>query len=414
MGRAAGFASAQMGVLALNAACGMTLAWLLPKTEYAWLTICNGMIASIAVMCDPATGTGIQSIGGKIWQDRTSMAGLVRTALALRFRLITLVALLWLPWTLWLLLKNGAAYGPALLLTALSLLAVLPATSSAIYAAVLRLHSQVRALQYCELLSAGGRLTLSVALVLLMPSSSTALFASAMAFFILSGGSRWRVQPLVSPAPEAIDTVTSLTWTRQMWRQFWQMLPHAAYMGFHGQFGAWALSLHASTSQVADYGALLRLSILLGLAGALFQQVIVPAIARIQELSQRLQFLRRVVAGYSAVAAALVGITWLFPAPFLWLLGPQYWHLQSELPLAMIYFSLTTFSIAIWWINTATARTSLAWLVPPVCLALLLAALTLLSITSVKVAFLTVSAAMLPSCLIGLAQAFRAMPARQS
>jgi uncharacterized membrane protein (UPF0182 family) len=65
----------------------------------------------------------------------------------------------------------------------------------------------------------------------------------------------------------------------------------------------------------------------------------------------------------AALSAAVVFTVW-FPRPLLWLLGPSYMNLVSELPVAMTLFSISTASTIIWWFNSSSGATSLARWVP--------------------------------------------------
>jgi O-antigen/teichoic acid export membrane protein len=109
------------------------------------------------------------------------------------------------------------------------------------------------------------------------------------------------------------------------------MYPFTLFNCLQGQLSVGLISLFGASAQVADLGALSRLIVVFGLAGAPLVQIAIPSFARSRDRRQLLAQFRKVCALYALFATGIMGLAILLPTPILWLLGPQYSHLGNEL-----------------------------------------------------------------------------------
>ncbi len=119
---------------------------------------------------------------------------------------------------------------------------------------------------------------------------------------------------------------------KEMWRLVAPLIPLTVYTTLQGQITVFIISIFGNTNALATTGALSRLNQLASPATYLIGWVIAPYFAR---LSETIVFRRYLQIMISAISLALVLVltVWVYPAPLLWLLGPNYGNLEREVVL---------------------------------------------------------------------------------
>ncbi len=377
-----GFAVVQLIVQALNAVSGFLVVRTLEKPDYAWFTIASGMSAALAVLSDSGVGVAVTSIGGTIWQDNASMKGLVQAALRMRLKLAAIASVVVAGISLWLLLRNGAGLASALGLTALVLTPIWQISTTTVLNVVNRLHSRTRQLQVADLAPAVIRTALTAALALLGGLSPlTAMAAVFVAHLLQYGIVRRQVLPLldVVPEPGVIEA-----YTRRIWKMVRQLMPSTAFWCLQGQLTTWLISVFATTSEVADLGALNRLAIIYAVFGGPLGQFILPAFARTANRRRLWLMTLALLAGTFAFSGLLLTAAWLKGDWFLWLLGARYAHLHQELLLVLAGMAVSNLAGIFWALNNARAWIRRVWLTIPVTLVSQAVAVFLFDLSTVK------------------------------
>lgn len=387
-----GFAVVQLLVQVLNAAAGFLLVRTMEKPDYAWFTIASGMSSALAILSDAGLGIAVTSIGGSIWQDKSSLKGLVHAALRLRRKLAAVSSVLIGGISLWLLVRNGTGLALALGLTALVLAPIWQISATAVLNVVNRLHSRNRQLQVADLVPALVRASLTAGLALLgVLSPFTALGAVVTAQLIQYGIVRRQVLPLLGVGGGAAIDVHAA----RIWKMVLQFLPSSIFWCLQGQLTTWLISIFASTSEVADLGALNRLAIMYAVLGGPLGQFILPAFARTMDRRRLWLMTLVLVTGVIAFSGLLLAAAWLKGNWFLWLLGAKYAHLQRELLLVLAGMAIGNLSGIVWGLNNTRAWIRRVWLTIPVTLLSQVAAACMIDLSSVKgvAGFLVVSGA---------------------
>ena len=116
------FVSVQLVVQVLGFSSGILIINSLSKTDYSYYLLANTMQFTMDLMADFGITIGLNSIGGKIWQDRTKFSQLIATAFAIRRYLLTASIIVVLPILFVLLFNNGASLPTIILLTCAVLL----------------------------------------------------------------------------------------------------------------------------------------------------------------------------------------------------------------------------------------------------------------------------------------------------
>lgn len=377
-----GFAVVQLLVQSLNALAGFLVVRTMEKPDYAWFTIANGMSAALAILSDSGVGIAVTSIGGTIWQDKAALKGLVHAALRLRRKMAVIASVVVAGISLWLLLRNGAGLVTSFGLTALVLAPIWQISTTAVLNVVNRLHSRTRQLQVADLVPAVLRASLTVALALLGGLSPlSALGAVVIAQLIQYLIVRRQVLPLLGGGAESgvIEAYTA-----RIWKVVHETMPSMAFWCLQGQLTTWLISIFATTSEVADIGALNRLAIIYAVLGGPLVQFILPAFARASDQRRLWVITLALVSGIIAFSGLLLTAAWLKGDWFLWLLGARYAHLHQELLLVLAGMAIGTLSGIVWALNNTRAWIRRIWLTIPVTLLSQAAAAFLFDLSTVK------------------------------
>lgn len=365
----------------LTGLTGFLLVRVLPKEQYAWFTITSTLQAVLSALSDGGVATALMSIGGKVWQDQTRLSAVVGASLEMMTKLALFGTLLVLPIMIWLLNEQGA---PWPIVAVLSLLSICPQwimTRTLMLGIVNRLRSRVWALQAAELTLAGGRFVLTVIPWMLgLVHVVWASVAVAVAVAVQGIMVRRQVWSDINRHP---DPQVVAEYRPQVKATVQQMLPSAAFNCFQGQLGVWLLGALGTTSQVADLGALNRLSFITNLAMAPMAFLVAPAFARCHDMARLRRMFLGVFAGYGLFFLALLLVALLQAPIVLWLLGGKYAHLEKELVLVIVGQVFSGFNSICWALNLAKGWVKHLWLIIPLSIITQTGAILLLDLRSV-------------------------------
>lgn len=116
--------------------------------------------------------------------------------------------------------------------------------------------------------------------------------------------------------------------------------PMAIFYAFQGQISLFLITIFGYTSGVASVGALTRLAQIFALAAPMNLLLIEPYFAKLPKAHLKRNYMAA-MAVLGGIGGSVVLLAWLFPGPFLWVLGPKYAGLRYELLLVMIASSLS-------------------------------------------------------------------------
>ncbi len=112
-------------------------------------------------------------------------------------------------------------------------------------------------------------------------------------------------------------------------------VPSVVYYALGGQISVFLITYFGRTSAVASVGALTRLGQIFGLLAPINGILVEPYFARLPKKHLKSHYLMALAAA-GACGAGLVALARVFPGIFLWVLGPKYAGLQTEVVLIMV------------------------------------------------------------------------------
>ncbi|CAN5774572.1 hypothetical protein BH11VER1_BH11VER1_10890 [soil metagenome] len=405
----ASFLAFQLGINIMNALSGFILVRSLSKLEYGWLTIAISLGATLAVMLDPFTGSTLQAEAAKSDRTPRQLGTLVNTVSKLLLSRGIWIMAAALFWFVTLLLKNGLPLPEAFTLCLVIITGYIPLSRAITMGQILRFKS-------CHVISQTSDLTNAVVRLFCIATLGVASWLTALAgvlsvaagqtaqLFVIRLQSASHINESAAASPEVAQAI--LQRARPLWI-------HCLFFCFQGQIGLWIMGVFGSTSDLADLGALGRLSILLAPVGNFGQQFAIPRLARLQTSIQLRKFALQSLLVFAAITGLLLIASVEVPGAFLWFLGGQYASLQNEVPLLIGLCCLTTMSLFVWGANICRGWTSLAFWVPLACLTSYTAAGCILKPVVTHSILLFLIAGQLPSLILALIQQVRGMMMNQ-
>lgn len=390
--RLGGVVGAQGIVQGCNALSGLLAVWFLQReSAYAWFTVASSMMIMVTCLSDSGISAAVQAVGGPLWQDRTRFSRAVGAVLRAQHWLVAGACLVVIPWMTVLLVRLQAPVWSMVTAAVLVTVFAWPAASAQIWSHVNRLQQRLRPQLMAEIGSAASRFVLTVislgSLAFLAHGTLASVPAAAflgvlacacVASFILYHLVRREAAVWVDEhelGAHEFDSAVRVV-----------VAGSAAFMIYYGlqaQVSTWLISFHGTTAGVADVGALGRLGVLFGLAGAPVVQLAAPAFARCAGRAALLRQLLTVCGLYALFSSIVVAAVTVMPGPVLWLLGPQYSHLGFELRLAALMPAVTGLCGIVWGLVLARGWVRSSALVVPVGLAAQLAAALFLDLSTV-------------------------------
>ena len=389
---------------ALNGIVAFALVRSLTKQEYAWFTIGSSMAAILSSLNDGGIATAVISNGGEVWNDRQKLASLVKAGLSLLKRTAVFSAIIVGPMLVWLLAGKQA---PLWAIGLLLLVIIGPqwvATRTVILSSINRLHSRIGNLQIADLGAAFTRSALT-----LIPAAfgfinvHIAFLAVAISSFVQARIVTKQVSDTVSVTTDPAD---DQHFRKRITLTMRQMYPNNVFNCVQSQLATGLLSVFGTASQVADLGALNRLTFFSNFISAPLSYIIGPAFSRCQDPSRLITLFLSVLSAYSLILAAFLGlIVWQADAVLL-LFGPKYAHLHDELFLVGVAIATGFINQVFWNLNFSRGWVRWVWLNIPMTMAGQIASAFLLDVASVAGAAKMAIATSIPAILLGAGIAF--------
>lgn len=324
--------SAQLVVQTVGFLSGILIIRLLPTQEYALYTLANTMLGAMTVLADSGISAGVMSEGGKVWQDREKLGTVLATGLDLRKKFAIGSLIISMPILIYLLLHNGAGWLTTVMIVISLIPAFYAALSDSLLEIVPKLNQAIVPLQKNQVTVGIGRLILTTIMLFVFPWTFVAVLAAGIPR-IYGNIQLHKIANSFVVKTQKVDKEVK----GAILGSVKKLMPSAIYFTFSGQITIWLLSFFGSSTNLAQIGALGRISIILSIIGVVLGQLIVPRFVRLQN-NRKLLFTRylQISFGTLLVSVTVLCTVWLFDNEILWVLGSKYSHLQTELFLSML------------------------------------------------------------------------------
>ena len=389
----------------MNTLSGFILVRAMAKEDYAWFTIALAALSTISVLADSGLGSAFSAVGGPLVSDTQRFASLARLVRRRRAVYCAVAGLIVLPITFGLLYANGARFVPSVLVLGLVALTAYLSTEAVVYATAHKLRSRIRPLMHTELAGSGVRLVLILAAAVLGIGVTIAVACSSIAewarLFLLKRQSR----DLATTEDHGTEV-----WSPRINSIVGHSLPIVVFYCIRGQIATFILSAFATTSQVADFGALTRFHVVFAVSALPLGHFVFPTISRCCDRVQLRKLILGTIVASSGLFAGLAAIGMLCSTLLLWLLGPVYTHLTLELNLYLAASALASCETTVWGIVNARGWVRHGWTHIPLAIAFMIIGAQWLHLENTASAIVFSALGSLAALFVGLALVARRIP----
>ncbi len=320
------FVAGQLALTGLNALTGFMLVRGLGKSDYAVYSLVFSLLAIAVNASNMGLTSAVLGIGGRVWPDGVALRAVLNSAQWLRNCIGLWLAMPFAVYCLWQFPRIGLGIAETTALTALVLIAAWVQMQTNFYAIALQLGQLVGLLLRNELLAAG----LKMAGVLVLLWVGTPLWV-IVGWIVLCLGLIYIWHTQASRPLLAIHPHKDAAYLREMRHMARANAVRTLYWSFEGQITILLCAWFSSTEQLAEVGALGRLSVLFGIFHAFVANYTLPDLAKART-GQRVmrQAVRTLGAALLLISPVLVWAV-LHPSSLLWILGEQYAGLSEHL-----------------------------------------------------------------------------------
>lgn len=292
--------------------------------EFALYTLFNTFQAIGCAGTDLGISQGVVSYGAGIRDDRNKLWSLVDTAQKYRRQLFIFVSvglIIAAPFF-------GKVYSPQDIV--ICLIAVLTASwfqqNASLRAAVLYVHHNAKELLIAGTCVAFLRLVCVYFASQAYPSAAVILIINAVGLALSNFVLTFRSQKYFNE-PGTKDS----SYQKPLLDFIKPLIPSTIYSLIQGQIAILFLSSAAQTVAVAEMGALMRFGQVIAFLGLINTFFIHPYFARIHVRKDFVKKASLFLICFIAGIMGIIGLASLFPMALLFMIGPKYYHLKSEL-----------------------------------------------------------------------------------
>jgi O-antigen/teichoic acid export membrane protein len=342
------FGAVQAAVQVLGALAGLLIVRSLSKSEYALFAIANSMQTTCNLLADCGIGIGLRAIGGRVWNDRKLFSELLNTALSLRRSWAAISLSIGVPLAGWMLWRNGAQAWQIAGFAVALVVGVIPLLSSTVHGVAPQLHGEYRRIQSLDLGAGMFRVLLIGALAVSKINALLAVMVGVAGNWLQAIYYRRWAHRHADP-----QAAINAEHRRELIGFSVQWLPNVIFFCFQGQVTLLILSLFGSSTNIADLTALGRLAVLFTVFSAITTTLLAPRFARCQERAALTSLYLSLVGAAVSLLLPMFVVIWLWPEPFLSLLGDQYRGLARECVWVVGTGLVAQLGIVLWSLNSS-------------------------------------------------------------
>ncbi len=355
------FALAQGGVQLLGFVAGLMLVRWMAPADYGHYTAAVALVSVVSVLLDLGLASAMLSLGGPQHTNGGALRGLLVQAQHLQWQLLGLLALPLAALGALMLADPTLPLPGMAALVALCVVLGLVNARNALAIALLRLRGQAVLQQRLEFAVHAARVCAVAGASLWVIDIGVAALLMALPTLLLAAALRWALRPVsasaagASPAAAQLPAQVMASLRGLVARQ----APNAVYYCLSAQLPVALVAWLGQAQQVAEVGALSRLAMLFTVLSNVLAALVAPYFARPRLAGELRTAFGLVNVCFALLCGVLALCALLLPGPLLWVLGPQYMHLQAEALWMVLSATLSVWAGALYAIGAARG-----WILP--------------------------------------------------
>ena len=342
------FVVGQSLVQLLQVASGILLFHWLSVEEYAQYTIAFAFQISAGLLVEVGLSGTIIALVGKNIDDKKIVGSYINAAESYSnklFKYVSIACIIIFPILTF--RQNWPIHTIIILLISIIISLYFSGWFS-FYAPPLRMHQKIKVLYSLQVKSGVIRLgLLSIMYVASILNSGLASLVGSIHTFINGYWVKKASREFIDEKSEATKKAKE-----EMITLVKPILPIIIFTAFHGQIMVLISSIFGGSNEIAEIGVLSRIGQLYTVFSMAGGVLIVPYIAKLQA-QQLLKSFIWIILAIISFFAMIILVGYIYPEPFLLILGPKYGHLKFEIVLLLISSGLALTGILIWEMNQA-------------------------------------------------------------
>ena len=352
------FGSVQVLVQAISFVSGLLIVRLLAPDQYALYTLANAMLGTLTILADSGVSAGALAQGGKVWQSREKLGAVMVTSMRLRRRFSVISIAVTMPILCYLLIHHGATWIDAGAITVLVVVSFQITFTNILYEIAAQLHQNVRIVGQVRIETGLLRLFALLSTISVWPYSVVVLAASGLPQLWANRSLRIQSAKMVDWNQKEDPHIK-----KETLRIVKRVMPNSIFYCINSQIVIYLISIFGTTANLAEVGALGRITQVFSILLVVFNVVLLPRFARLRNREGLLSYFVRSMLGLLLTAALLAGVVAVLSNRLVNILGVSYQGLGPELTLAAIGALIGLLSKA-----TQGMGNARGWVVSPVIL----------------------------------------------
>ncbi len=339
---------------------GFLVVWLLDVSQYGYYAAVIAMATTVASMGNAGIGMFISAFGGRHHGDVVRMGSVARAAASVQNVLLAFCGVLVLiAMPLQYLALDLGSWWTLVMLTVLGAATMAVSVRNMMQYEILRICLRLELVQAIDCVLVGLRIAAIVALHVAGMLDAVWLVAANLVISLLALGVQQRyLRPLAQPGARAEQIDND---RRDAWRIVLPQLPNAIYTAFQGQIPYWLMSVLTTVTTVAEFTVLGRLGLLFGFLFDVVSGYFIPRVGRCQDPQRLGRMIVQILSTFYLVEVLILVVAYFFRHQLLWLLGPQYAHLDAQLVLILCSMGVASVSASLHAINSSRAWLAHSW-----------------------------------------------------
>lgn len=359
--RASVFLTGSVIAQGLAAVSGLLLARWLDVEDYALYVIVIMVMGAIGVLTKGGVHLSFTAIMGREWPNMSKISEAIGSLKIVR-RLISIVMLpIILTLTIYMLYANGATATQMVIISIALIIYWWADMQTMVVDQVLFFAHETTKVQVLDTILALIRLGLIATAFIIgeLNIITAVLIGVVIALF--------RVKPIVKWVNGHFKNKKHLentAYTKEMKHSVKLQMPVEIYTVFQVQFLLLMLTFFATTTQIAEYGAITRLMALLVPVNAFVYAFCVPIFNKRKEGEGKVLLI--LLALTSIPSILLIAVAYSYPEALLWLIGENYTNLHQEILIATVVFAFVSLVGVFWNLVAHKGMHCWTWLQIPI------------------------------------------------
>ena len=363
----------------MNMLAGFIIIRALDKTEYGYYTIAFTIFVMLTQLSDIGVSIGLNTIGGRTWNDKNKFSSLIVTAESIRRRMILFISLPIIIYGYVILLSNeNNIFNSIALLTIVAITGILE-IQRLVLLTIPKFYGNIKFIRNNELMGSASKL--------LLVTVAAFFFKDPIYFlipFFIATAIQLRFLRIEKQQQIKQDVIINAEFRTEIISYIKSNALNTFYYIFQGQLFILLLTFFGNVTNIAEIGALSRFSIIFNVVNALFLNYLIPDFAKTQGYAQtkkKILVLLSIILVSGLIVIALFSI---MPQFFLMILGKQYYGLEEELILIMISSSVINLLGVLWQLNNSRGWVKYIWMYTPVTIISQIILIIILNLTTIK------------------------------